>query len=249
MSSNLLGTHFDIHGGGHDLQFPHHENEIAQSEACNGHQYVNYWMHNGFIRINDEKMSKSLNNFFTIRDVLKAYKAEEIRYFMLNSHYRSPLNYSTEQLDNARASLTRLYTALRDLPAAKAPLDTAVEQRFRAVMDDDFNTPEAMASLFELAREVNRLRMEQDDMAAAETGALLKRLAGILGLLERDASAWFKGEALDGLDAAAIEVLIQARLTARTNKNWAESDRIRDELKAKGILLEDKAGVTTWRRA
>jgi cysteinyl-tRNA synthetase len=249
MSSNLLGTHFDIHGGGHDLQFPHHENEIAQSEACNGHQYVNYWMHNGFIRINDEKMSKSLNNFFTIRDVLKAYKAEEIRYFMLNSHYRSPLNYSTEQLDNARASLTRLYTALRDLPAAKAPLDTAVEQRFRAVMDDDFNTPEAMAILFELAREVNRLRMEQDDMAAAETGALLKRLAGILGLLERDASAWFKGEALDGLDAAAIEVLIQARLTARTNKNWAESDRIRDELKAKGILLEDKAGVTTWRRA
>lgn len=249
MSSNLLGTHFDIHGGGHDLQFPHHENEIAQSEACNGHQYVNYWMHNGFIRINDEKMSKSLNNFFTIRDVLKAYKAEEIRYFMLNSHYRSPLNYSTEQLDNARASLTRLYTALRDLPAAKAPLDTAVEQRFRAVMDDDFNTPEAMAILFELAREVNRLRMEQDDMAAAETGALLKRLAGILGLLERDASAWFKGEAMDGLDAAAIEVLIQARLTARTNKNWAESDRIRDELKAKGILLEDKAGVTTWRRA
>jgi cysteinyl-tRNA synthetase len=249
MSSNLLGTHFDIHGGGHDLQFPHHENEIAQSEACNGHQYVNYWMHNGFIRINDEKMSKSLNNFFTIRDVLKAYKAEEIRYFMLNSHYRSPLNYSTEQLDNARSSLTRLYTALRDLPAAKAPLDTEVEQRFRAVMDDDFNTPEAMAILFELAREVNRLRMEQDDMAAAETGALLKRLAGILGLLERDASAWFKGEAMDGLDAAAIEVLIQARLTARTNKNWAESDRIRDELKAKGILLEDKAGVTTWRRA
>lgn len=249
MSSTLLGTHFDIHGGGHDLQFPHHENEIAQSEACNGHQYVNYWMHNGFIRINDEKMSKSLNNFFTIRDVLQAYKAEEIRYFMLNSHYRSPLNYSTEQLDNARASLTRLYTALRDLPQVTAPENTDAEQRFRAVMEDDFNTPEAIAILFELAREINRLRMEHNETAAAETGALLKKLSGILGLLERDAESWFKGEALDGLDDAAIEALIQARLTARTNKNWAESDRIRDELKAKGVLLEDKAGLTTWRRA
>ncbi|TXH68726.1 MAG: cysteine--tRNA ligase [Thiothrix sp.] len=249
MSSTLLGTHFDIHGGGHDLQFPHHENEIAQSEACNGHQYVNYWMHNGFIRINDEKMSKSLNNFFTIRDVLKAYKAEEIRYFMLNSHYRSPLNYSTEQLDNARASLTRLYTALRDLPVAEASLNSEAEQRFHAVMSDDFNTPEAIAILFELAREINRLRMEHNEIAAAETAALLKKLASILGLLERDAESWFKGESLDGLDDAAIEALIQARLTARTNKNWAESDRIRDELKAKGIVLEDKAGLTTWRRA
>ncbi|TXH67198.1 MAG: cysteine--tRNA ligase [Thiothrix sp.] len=248
MSSTLLGTQFDIHGGGHDLQFPHHENEIAQSEACNGHQYVNYWMHNGFIRINDEKMSKSLNNFFTIRDVLKEYKAEEIRYFMLNSHYRSPLNYSTEQLDNARASLTRLYTALRDLPQAAAPENTELEQRFRTVMNDDFNTPEAIAILFELAREINRLRMEQNQTAAAETGALLKKLAGILGLLERDAESWFKGEAVDGLEDAAIETFIQARLAARTAKNWAESDRIRDELKAKGILLEDKAGVTTWRR-
>lgn len=249
MSSTLLGTHFDIHGGGHDLQFPHHENEIAQSEACNGHQYVNYWMHNGFIRINDEKMSKSLNNFFTIRDVLKTYKPEEIRYFMLNSHYRSPLNYSTEQLDNARASLTRLYTALRDLPQAQAPQNTDAEQRFRMVMDDDFNTPEAVAILFELAREINRLRMEHNETAAAETGALLQKLAGILGLLEREAESWFKGETIEGLDDAAIEALIQARLTARTNKNWAESDRIRDELKAKGVLLEDKAGLTTWRRA
>lgn len=249
MSSTLLGTHFDIHGGGHDLQFPHHENEIAQSEACNGHQYVNYWMHNGFIRINDEKMSKSLNNFFTIRDVLKEYKAEEIRYFMLNGHYRSPLNYSTEQLDNARASLTRLYTALRDLPTVKAAENSEAEQRFRAVMSDDFNTPEAIAILFELAREINRLRMEQNDAAAAELGAVLKKLAGILGLLERDAESWFKGEVTGGLDDAAIEALIQARFTARTNKNWAESDRIRDELKAQGILLEDKAGATTWRRA
>ena len=249
MSSTLLGTHFDIHGGGHDLQFPHHENEIAQSEACNGHQYVNYWMHNGFIRINDEKMSKSLNNFFTIRDVLKEYKAEEIRYFMLNGHYRSPLNYSTEQLDNARASLTRLYTALRDLPSVEAADNSEAEQRFRAVMSDDFNTPEAIAILFELAREINRLRMEQNYAAAAELGAVLKKLAGILGLLERDAESWFKGEATGGLDDAAIEALIQARLMARTNKNWAESDRIRDDLKTQGVLLEDKAGTTTWRRA
>lgn len=249
MSSTLLGTHFDIHGGGHDLQFPHHENEIAQSEACNGHQYVNYWMHNGFIRINDEKMSKSLNNFFTIRDVLKAYKAEEIRYFMLNSHYRSPLNYSTEQLDNSRAALTRLYTALRDLPSVEATENSEAEQRFRVVMSDDFNTPEAIAILFELARDINRLRMEQNAIAAAETGAVLKKLAGILGLLERDAESWFKGEATDGLDDAAIEALIQARLAARANKNWAESDRIRDALKAQGVLLEDKAGTTTWRRA
>lgn len=249
MSSTLLGTHFDIHGGGHDLQFPHHENEIAQSEACNGHQYVNYWMHNGFIRINDEKMSKSLNNFFTIRDVLKKYKAEEIRYFMLNSHYRSPLNYSTEQLDNARASLTRLYTALRDLSAAEAPLNSEAEQRFRTVMNDDFNTPEAIAILFELAREINRLRTEQNETVAAETGALLKKLAGVLGLLAQDAEGWLKGETTGSLDTAAIETLIQARLTARTNKNWAESDRIRDELKAQGVLLEDKAGTTTWRRA
>jgi len=249
MSSTLLGTHFDIHGGGHDLQFPHHENEIAQSEACNGHQYVNYWMHNGFIRINDEKMSKSLNNFFTIRDVLKAYKAEEIRYFMLNSHYRSPLNYSTEQLDNSRAALTRLYTALRDLPSVEATENSEAEQRFRVVMSDDFNTPEAIAILFELARDINRLRMEHNATAAAETGAVLKKLAGILGLLERDAESWFKGEATDGLDDVAIEALIQARLAARTNKNWAESDRIRDALKAQGVLLEDKAGTTTWRRA
>jgi cysteinyl-tRNA synthetase len=252
MSSSLLGTHFDIHGGGHDLKFPHHENEIAQSEACSGHPYVNYWMHNGFIQINDEKMSKSLNNFFTIRDVLQVYKAEEIRYFILNSHYRSPLNYSHEPLDNARASLTRLYTALRDLPTVTAPLNSEAEQRFRAALDDDFNTPEAIATLFELAREINRLRREQHELAAAETAALLKKLAGILGLLERDAETWFKAanqtSQIEGLEDAEIEALIQQRLLARTQKNWAESDRIRDELKAQGILLEDKAGMTTWRR-
>lgn len=252
MSSRLLGTHFDIHGGGHDLQFPHHENEIAQSEACHGHPYVNYWMHNGFVRINDEKMSKSLNNFFTIREVLEHYQPEEIRYFILNSHYRSPLNYGSEPLDTARASLTRLYTALRGLPPTPAPDGSEAELRFRAAMDDDFNTPEAIAVLFELARDINRIRKEQDNAAAAPTGALLQKLAGILGLLEREAESWFKGSTKgndpQGLDDAAIEALIKQRLQARTDKNWVESDRIRDGLKTQGVLLEDKAGVTTWRR-
>ncbi|WP_020394711.1 cysteine--tRNA ligase [Thiolinea disciformis] len=249
MSMELLGHHFDIHGGGHDLQFPHHENEIAQSEACHGHTYVNVWMHNGFIRINDEKMSKSLNNFFTIRDVLQSYKAEEIRYFMLNSHYRSPLNYSNESLDNARAALTRLYTALRDLPVGTVLARSDYEQRFRAAMDDDFNTSEAISVLFELAREINRVRQE-DLSQAANLGATLKYLAGILGLLDEEAEAWLRGGSqTTGLSDATIDNLIRQRLEARTNKNWAESDRIRDELKAQGVILEDKAGHTTWRRA
>ncbi len=250
MSASTLGTNFDIHGGGHDLQFPHHENEIAQSEACNGHQYANYWLHNGFIRINDEKMSKSLNNFATIRDVLAHYKAEEIRYFILNSHYRSPLNYGSEPLDAARTSLTRLYTALRDLPKAEAPANSDYEQRFRAAMDDDFNTPEAIAVLFELAREINRVRKEQNETAAAPLGALLTQLAGILGLLQADAESWLKGDAdsVAGLSDAGIDALIQQRLQARANQQWAESDRIRDELKAQGIVLEDAAGGTSWRR-
>ena len=249
MSMELLGSHFDIHGGGHDLQFPHHENEIAQSEACHGHTYVNVWMHNGFIRINDEKMSKSLNNFFTIRDVLQTYKAEEIRYFMLNSHYRSPLNYSNESLDNARAALTRLYTALRDLPTGTVLVNSDYEQRFRAAMDDDFNTSEAISVLFELAREINRVRQE-DLSQAAHLGATLKYLAGILGLLDEEAEAWLRGGSqTTGLSDAGIDSLIKQRLEARTQKNWAESDRIRDQLKAQGIILEDKAGQTTWRRA
>ncbi|HPE59282.1 MAG TPA: cysteine--tRNA ligase [Thiolinea sp.] len=251
MSRTLLGDHFDIHGGGHDLQFPHHENEIAQSEGCIGHQHVNYWMHNGFIRIDDEKMSKSLGNFFTIREVLEQYRAEEIRYFMLNSHYRSPLNYSTETLDNARSSLKRLYTALRGLPAAEAPQDSDQEFRFRAAMEDDFNTPEAMAVLFELVREANRLRQEDGVEAAAPQGALLKRLANVLGLLERDAESWFRGDDMstdNAPDDAAIEALVQERLAARANRDWATSDRIRDELGASGIVLEDTGGSTSWRR-
>jgi cysteinyl-tRNA synthetase len=250
MSQKLLGDHFDIHGGGSDLQFPHHENEIAQSEGCTGHKHVNYWMHNGFIRVNDEKMSKSLGNFFTIREVLQHYKAAEIRFFILNSHYRSQLNYATDQLDAARASLARLYTALRGLPEAGAAFYTYYENRFNEAMDDDFNTPEAIAVLFELAGDINRIRKTQSDATAAPLGALLQKLAGILGLLQDDPESWFKGSAsADGLSDEAIEALIQQRLDARKAKQWAESDRIRDELKAQGILLEDKAGSTSWKRA
>ncbi|MEZ5537487.1 MAG: cysteine--tRNA ligase [Thiolinea sp.] len=249
MSQKILGDRFDIHGGGHDLQFPHHENEIAQSEACIGHQSVNYWMHNGFIRINDEKMSKSLNNFSTIREVLEQYRAEEIRYFILNSHYRSPLNYSAEPLDAARAALTRLYTALRGLADAEVPAETEQEQRFRAAMDDDFNTAGAIAVLFELARDINRMRKEGNDSAAATHGALLKKLAGILGLLEGDAEDWFRGRAdADGLSDADIEAMIKRRAEARANKDWAACDGIRDTLKEQGIVLEDGPGGTSWRR-
>lgn len=250
MSKKLLGDHFDIHGGGSDLQFPHHENEIAQSEGCTGHQHVNYWMHNGFIRVNDEKMSKSLGNFFTIREVLKHYRGAEIRFFILNSHYRSQLNYATDQLDAARASLSRLYTALRGLPESGAAAYTDYEVRFNAAMDDDFNTPVAIAVLFELASDINRIRKTQSDAAAAPLGALLQKLGGILGLLQGDPESWFKGTATaGGLDDAAIDTLIQQRLEARRAKNWAESDRIRDELKAQGVILEDNAGGTTWKRA
>ncbi len=250
MSQKLLGDHFDIHGGGSDLQFPHHENEIAQSEGCIGHKHVNYWMHNGFIRVNDEKMSKSLNNFFTIREVLKDYKAAEIRFFILNSHYRSQLNYGLDQLDAARASLSRLYTAIRGLPESGPAAYTYYEKRFIAAMDDDFNTAEAIAMLFELAGDINRIRKTQSDAAAAALGALLRRLGNVLGLLQDDPESWFKGAAVaGGLDDGAIETLIQQRIDARKAKQWAESDRIRDELKAQGVLLEDGAGGTTWKRA
>ncbi|WP_020558436.1 cysteine--tRNA ligase [Thiofilum flexile] len=248
MSTKLLGEQFDIHGGGHDLQFPHHENEIAQTEGCTGHQSVNYWMHNGFVRIDGEKMSKSLGNFFTVREILEHYKAEEVRFFLLNSHYRSPVNYSTETLDHARNSLTRLYTALRDVNLNVTPaLDTAYEQRFHTAMQDDFNTPEAIAVLFDLAREINRLSHENAESASTHA-ALLKQLASVLGLLNSDSETWFKGDSKGGFADSAIEALIQQRNEARATKQWAESDRIRDELKAQGILLEDKSGVTTWKR-
>jgi cysteinyl-tRNA synthetase len=250
MSTRFLGNHFDIHGGGLDLQFPHHENEIAQSEGCTGEHFVNYWMHNGFVRINEEKMSKSLGNFFTLRDVMKDYQGEEIRAFILSSHYRSPLNYSDEQLGNARQALTRLYTALRGLEVASAALeDGGYEARFREAMDDDFNTAEAMAVLFDLAREINRVR-ESDPRAAAGLATLLVKLGGILGLLQSNPEDYLKGSGTTegGLSDADIEALIGARKEARQNKDWAESDRIRDQLQDAGIILEDGAQGTSWRR-
>jgi len=249
MSMELLGANFDIHGGGHDLQFPHHENEIAQSEACTGEHFANYWMHNGFIRIDDEKMSKSLGNFFTIRDVLESYSPEAVRYFLLSSHYRSPLNYSTDSLDGAIAGLDRLYNALRGLPDAEAVRWSEYEDKFYAAMDDDFNTAEALASLFDLARDVNKLNQTEGAEAAAPLGALLKKLGGILGLLQLDPDAWLQRDnSGDGLDAEAIEAKIQERIQAKADKDWAKADGIRDELKAAGITLEDKGAETIWRR-
>jgi len=248
MSTSCLGNHFDIHGGGADLQFPHHENEIAQSEGATGEPFVNLWMHNGFVRVNEEKMSKSLGNFFTVREILDRYRPEEIRYFILTSHYRSPLNYDDEHLDNARSALTRLYTALRGLPEARSAGAQEFRQRFRAAMDDDFNTPEALAVLFDLVREINRVRTE-DEAAAAALGGEVRHLGGVLGILQGDPETYLQGEGgAEGLSDAGIEDLIRQRADARKSKQWAEADRIRDELQAAGIVLEDGAGGTTWRR-
>ncbi len=250
MSISQLGSHFDIHGGGQDLQFPHHENEIAQSEACTGHKYVNYWIHNGFVRVNEEKMSKSLGNFFTVRDIMQHYRAEEVRFFILNSHYRSPLNYADDQLDNARAALTRLYTALRGVNEnSNVDYGEEFRARFREAMDDDFNTTEAIAVLFDLARELNRLR-EQAHADAGSAAALLRELGSVLGLIQSDAEEFLKGAvmAAEGLSDAEIEQLIEQRKLARTKKDWQESDRIRSMLKDQGVVLEDTADGTSWRR-
>ena len=246
MASDILGNHFDIHGGGADLQFPHHENEIAQSEGAHQCQYVNYWMHNGFVRVDNEKMSKSLGNFFTIREVLKKYDAEVVRFFILRAHYRSPLNYSDHHLDDAKGALTRLYTALKlfPLPPGEGDVDwnAPFAQRFKSAMDDDFNTPEAVAVLFDLANEVNRNQ-------SVEAASQLKALAGVLGLLNRDPQEFLQGEASEGgLDDAAINAQIESRIAAKKAKNFAEADRIRKELLEAGIVLEDTAQGTTWRR-
>ncbi len=247
MSTCCLGNHFDIHGGGLDLQFPHHENEIAQSEGATGEKFVNLWMHNGFVRVNEEKMSKSLGNFFTIREVLKLYDPEVVRYFILASHYRSPLNYSDESLEQAKSALTRLYTALKDLPDADVPAGTPYEQRFMEAMDDDFNTPIAVAELFSLASDINKARAS-DPAPAAALGALLRKLGGILGILQRRAEDYLKAGTVVGLGNDEIETLIAQRQAARKARNFAESDRIRDQLKSQGVILEDGPAGTGWRR-
>lgn len=249
MSTHCLGQHFDIHGGGLDLQFPHHENEIAQSEAATGCHFVNYWLHNGFVQINQEKMSKSLGNFFTLREVLKAYAPEVIRYFILASHYRSPLNYSDQNLDSARAALERFYTALRDVQPAQVSDGGAYEARFRQAMDDDFNTAEALAVLFELANHLNKAKAQGDQALVAQLAGQLKYLGGVLGLLQDDAERFLKGDSASGeSDDQAIETLIEQRARAKKEKNWTEADRIRDELQRRGIILEDGPGGTRWRR-
>ncbi len=239
MGCTLLGEHFDLHGGGQDLQFPHHENEIAQSEGANGAKFVNYWMHNGFVRLDEEKMSKSLGNFFTVRDVLKKYDAEVVRFFILRAHYRSPLNYSDAHLEDAKQALTRLYTALKNSGSRGSRIDWNQPHaaRFKEALDDDFGTPEAVAVLFDLAHEVNT----GNTIAATQ----LRALGGVLGILQRDAEEFLQGS---GSGDAWITQRIAAREAARKRNDYAAADDIRRELAEKGIVLEDKGGRTTWRR-
>lgn len=239
MCRGTLGETFDIHGGGADLQFPHHENEIAQSEAANGKPLANFWVHNGFVRVDNEKMSKSLGNFFTIREVLAKYDAETVRFFIVRAHYRSALNYSDAHLDDARNSLKRLYTALHLVKPAEVKLDWAhpFAARFKAAMDEDFGTPEAVAVLFELAGEINKTR-------SAELAGLLRALGACLGLLQNDPATFLQAGAT--LDEAAIQNLIAQRAAAKAGKNFAEADRIRNDLLARGIVLKDSSAGTTW---
>ena len=258
MSCDLLGEHFDIHGGGSDLQFPHHENEIAQSEgalygkdrAPNDEPFVHYWMHNGHIRVNEEKMSKSLGNFFLIRDVLKTYDPEVLRFFMLRAHYRSPINYSDAQLDEAHAGLVRLYTALAHTPSSTAAVDpdSTWVQQFNTAMNDDFNTPEAIAVLFDLASEINRTQAQEKDQLANT----LRSLAGSLNCLQRDPNQFLQAGARlteNGLSAEQIELQITARANAKQAKDFARADGIRKQLLEQGVVLEDKpGGLTEWRR-
>ncbi|MDX1573549.1 MAG: cysteine--tRNA ligase, partial [Methylophaga sp.] len=251
MSAECLGEHFDIHGGGMDLQFPHHENEIAQSEGAHGCQSVNYWMHNGFVRIDDEKMSKSLGNFFTVREVLGKYPAEAIRFFILSSHYRSPLNYAEDQLEQAKTAVTRFYHSLRGI-SAKTDLhwqaDAEFAPRFREAMDDDFNTALALSVLGDVRQALNLARERQEAARASYLAGLLIAMGEVLGLMQQDADAFLmSGD--DEIDAAKIEQLIADRHAARKAKDWAKADEIRDAITAMGIVLEDEAGKTIWRRA
>ncbi|MAD89939.1 MAG: cysteine--tRNA ligase [Pseudoalteromonas sp.] len=248
MSQKHLGEHFDIHGGGSDLQFPHHENEIAQSCCANNGNYVNTWIHTGMVQVNKEKMSKSLGNFFTVREVLKQYDRETVRYFLINGHYRSQLNYSQENLDQARSSLERIYTALRDVELVEVDYkQTEFAKRFETAMNDDFNTPEALPVIFELAKEVNLLK-EKDAKAAGEHAFILVKLAEVLGIAQQQPEQFLQGDQ-DDEEVAKIEALIEQRLTARANKDWAAADAARDALTAMGVVLEDSAGKTTWRKA
>ncbi|CAD6366095.1 cysteine--tRNA ligase [Shewanella putrefaciens] len=247
MNSKHLGLHFDIHGGGSDLQFPHHENEIAQSCCAHDTPYVNYWMHTGMVMVDREKMSKSLGNFFTIRDVLGHYDAETVRYFLLSGHYRSQLNYSEDNLKQARSALERLYTAIKDvdLTVAAAPAEEFIV-KFKAAMDDDFNTPEAYSVLFDMVRDINRLKAT-DIAKASALAVAMKQLADVLGLLGQDPDAFFKGEGSDD-EVAEIEALIVERNRARSEKDWAAADVARNRLDILGVVLEDGPSGTTWRK-
>ncbi|MEK6750363.1 MAG: cysteine--tRNA ligase [Pseudomonadota bacterium] len=255
MSTCCLGNHFDIHGGGMDLKFPHHENEIAQSEAANGEKFVNYWMHNGYVTIDDTKMSKSLGNFVTVRDILNDYSPEVLRYFILTSHYRGPLSFTLPNLDTAKKALDRLYTALRDVPiiAESKSGNTAdsYKVKFFAALDDDFNTPEAIAVLFEIVRDLNIAKSAGDIKKSESLGAAMRQLGHILGVLQNDVERSLKGMYIDksSLSGKHIEQLIQERLTARKEMHWKRADEIRDQLMQHGIILEDNPLGTTWRRA
>ncbi|MXS81782.1 cysteine--tRNA ligase [Nitrosomonas oligotropha] len=248
MSEQLLGIHFDIHGGGQDLQFPHHENEIAQSEGAHDHPFVNYWMHNGFVRVDNEKMSKSLGNFFTVREILKFYQPEVVRFFILRAHYRSPLNYSDQHLKDTKLALDRLYIALKDAgPVDAIALDwnNAYARRFKMAMDDDFNTPDAIAVLFDLASDINK-------SGSQENAGLLKILGGLLGLLQQNPQEYLQNAIAtgpaDALTPDDIELLIQQRTSAREEGRYSDADAIRKNLQQQGIILEDSAQGTTWRR-
>lgn len=252
MSTELLGKQFDIHGGGIDLVFPHHQNEIAQSEGAHQCAFVNHWMHVGHVQVNREKMSKSLGNFFTIREVLEKYDAEVIRYFMIASHYRSPINYSEANLNSAYSALERFYLALRDLPeVSDHKIDDAFGkefvERFNDAMDDDFNTPVATSVLFDIVREINRLRVAGDVSTAAQYAGLLKKQADVLGLLYQNPEIFLR-RGIDENEVAKIENLIAAREKAREEKNWLEADRLREELAAIGVVLEDSSDGTIWRK-